>query len=317
MPILNIVLALGAYIANQYFIQGFCQPVAWVWWVMLPSMSAFLVWPWLGRMPQVLRQAAWFLQGLFLPVCLYCALFIALDPQLYLFGLLLFFLGFPLLIWTPAVFAAQLFRRRAVAVPYARQLFLAGALSLVPFYLVAQVQVIQFWRVMAQVQAQHINQVADLARIWPRTYMGERMLGMTWRYHTSPEFIFDGWRPPLHDPMANVAAMLAGLLYANVPFPSLSLDQQGELYHLVFTDRPTKPDCVCAHLTDAERFLYWHPEWNDHNSTIRRTGRGGLFGMSEAEMTADSVVFMCETKGLNQQNGAGQTSDTIRPANHP
>ncbi|MGI4874767.1 MAG: hypothetical protein ACRYFX_26740 [Janthinobacterium lividum] len=248
---------------------------------------------------------------------MYCALFIALDPSLYLLGALLFFLVFPLLVWTPAFFAVQLFRRRAVGVSYARQLFLTGALSMVPFYLVAQLQTIQFWRVMAQVQAQHINQVADLARVWPRTYMGERMLGMTWRYHTNPEFILDGWRPPLHDPMANVVSMLSAPLFASTPFPDLSVEKQAELYHLVFTDRPTKPNCVCAHLTDAERFLYWHPEWNDPKGTVRRTGRAGLFGESAAAQAADSANFIFEVERLRKTNEATKAADSARAASHP
>ena len=45
MPILNILLVLAAYIANEYFVQGFCQPVPWVWWVLGPSVGAFLAWP--------------------------------------------------------------------------------------------------------------------------------------------------------------------------------------------------------------------------------------------------------------------------------
>ncbi|MGI4874800.1 MAG: hypothetical protein ACRYFX_26905 [Janthinobacterium lividum] len=77
--------------------------------------------------------------------------------------------------------------------------------------------------------------------------------------------------------MANVVS-LSSPLFSKVSFPDLSLEQQAKLYYLVFTDRPTKPDCVCTHLTDAKSFLNWHPEWNDPEGTTERIGRAGLFG---------------------------------------
>lgn len=31
MPVVNIGLVIGCYLGNQYAVQGFCQPVTWVW----------------------------------------------------------------------------------------------------------------------------------------------------------------------------------------------------------------------------------------------------------------------------------------------
>lgn len=280
LPYLNIALVGAAYIANQYWVQGFCQPVEWAAWVLAVSTSAFLAWPWLGTAPHWLRMLAWFLQGLFLTVCLYCALFIALDPSLYLWSAFFCWMGYPLLLWMPVFFIWQLKRRMPeIPISQARAIFLLGALSLSPFYFIVQVQLFQLERALAGAHIGQITYVEDLARALPRSYATERVLGLAWRYHTSPEFIFDGWRPPLHDPMINMALLGPANWFWTKPFPPMTIREEAEVYRLVFPDQPTKAGCVCAHIRDAEEYLDWAPELNDPKGDTTRTGRGGLFGI--------------------------------------
>ena len=54
-----------------------------------------------------------------------------------------------------------------------------------------------------------------LARVVPRTYIAERLAGALFKYHNYPELVFDGWRPPLHDPLVNISLWRRKGRYAN------------------------------------------------------------------------------------------------------
>jgi hypothetical protein len=69
MPYLNIVLAALAYLTNEYWIQGFCQPVAWAGWVVLVSTGAFLLWPWAKKVPGLNYLLAFLMACILLFVC--------------------------------------------------------------------------------------------------------------------------------------------------------------------------------------------------------------------------------------------------------
>ncbi|RAK62659.1 hypothetical protein [Hymenobacter edaphi] len=265
LPYLNILLAGGAYVANQYFIQGFCQPVRWAAWVLALSTAAFLGWPWLLRAPRAVRATALLLQGLAFTVCLYCAWFIGLEWTYYLLSLFMGWLLFPLLLWVPVFFGVQLWQRmRTAALPYARLWFALGALAPLPAQLGAEWQYRQFRAAIRQVRINpdydFPGYTAAMRRVLPRSYVTERVLGLRFRYHTYPNFLEDGWRPPLHDPLLTV--LMRGEVYWSDPLHKLGNERRALLYRLVFPERPVKADCACAHVGDAQSYLYWHPEWN-------------------------------------------------------
>jgi len=272
MPVLNILLVLAVYIANEYFIQGFCQPVPWVWWVLGPSTGAFLAWPWLKHV-RGLNYVLVFLLGVYFVVCVYCTLFI--GPHLVI-GLLLGFLLFPLLLWLPVVVAVQVIRRvLASRLPGARWVFGAGLLPL----LLAQGWA---WRQYRQVEAAvatlplaQRHQAGPLLRVVPRTYMAERLAGQLFKYHALSEMLFDGWRPPLHDPLVNVC-MAVGFLaqhdaartgplvieswnYGYGGYRVTDINAQAAFYHKLFPDETLKADCACSHMPDAKTYFAWKP----------------------------------------------------------
>ena len=118
LPILNILLALAAYVANVFLVQVFCQPVRWAAIVLVACAGAFLAWPFLYRVGVGWRYVALFLQGGLLPVCVYCIWFFGLGTYVgsVIWALLLFWLVLmPLLVWVPVLFAAQLLRRARAA----------------------------------------------------------------------------------------------------------------------------------------------------------------------------------------------------------
>jgi hypothetical protein len=260
LRILNILLVLGIYIANQYFVQGFCQPVTWVWWVLLPSAGAFLVWPWLKQVPR-LQYLLLFLQGAFLLVCFYCALFA--GPYL-LLPLFFWFLVFPLLMWTPGVFGVQVVRRAWHSQrPGARWVFGVGMLPL----LLAQGWAWQQYRQVADAVATlppaQRHQAEPLLRVVPRTYMAERLAGQLFKYHASSEMIFDGWRPPLHDPLVNVCLWANSATGYTAPLTIGDINLQASFYHKLFPLEPVKVACACAHIGDAETYYAWQPGLTD------------------------------------------------------
>ena len=279
---LNVILVIGCYIGNQYFVQGFCQPVPWVWWVLVPSVWSFLVgggsagqrghyqlvpsvwsflvWPWLRQVPR-LRYPLLFLQGAFLLVCLYCTVFA--GPYL-LLTLFFGFLGFPLLMWAPVVFGIQVVRRAWVSLlPAARWVFGAGMLPLLLAQVWAWGQYRQVEAAVATLPVAQRHQAEPLLRVVPRTYMPERLAGQLFKYHASPEMIFDGWRPPLHDPLVNVCMVMGFVTQYAAPLTIGDINTQAAFYHQLFPNEPIKVDCACAHTGDAEGYYVWKPGQTD------------------------------------------------------
>lgn len=279
MPYCNMVLAGAAYWANEYWFQGFCQPVEWAAWVLVISTAAFLLWPFAKRVPG-LNYLLLFLMGVHFTVCVYCALFI--DP-VQMIGMLLFsFLVFPLLLWVPAVFAVQALNRTLVSrLPRAKVVFGVGVLTLLPIQLWAELQYREVEAAIASLPASQRRRAAALARVVPRNYIAERLAGAYFKYHNFPEFILDGWRPPLHDPLVNLclwahhAQNLAGnplsVFHLNVEKDSLrgSLKQQALLYHLLFPRQSIKADCACNQTYNGEGYFFWEPQWNNPEASRR------------------------------------------------
>lgn len=285
LPYLNIGLVVAAYLVNNYLIQGFCQLVPWVWWVLLPGVGAFLAWPWR-------RGGAWLgylllvLQGLLLPACLYCLWF----ARAYLLGALLTgFLVLPLLLWVPAVVGIQLLRRAwGSPLQGARWVMAAGALPLLLAQGWAWGQYQQVAAAVASLPPAQRHQAGPLLRVVPRSYMAERLAGQLFKYHASAEMIYDGWRPPLHDPLVNVC-MSADLLMRHDEHYILPLligqwnpqcgsywdsdiNTQAAFYHLLFPNEPVKVACGCN--VGGDGYYAWKPGLTDNmGAPLVRTER--------------------------------------------
>ena len=256
MPILNILLTLAAYIANEYFVQGFCQPVPWVWWVLGPSVGAFLAWPWLKDV-RGLNYLLVFLLGVYFVVCVYCTAFI--GPHL-IIGLVLGFLLFPLLLWLPVVFAVEVVVRvLASRLPGARWVFGAGLLPLLLAQAWAWEQYRQVKDAVAMLPLAQRHQAGPLLRVVPRTYMAERLAGQLFKYHALSNMIEDGWRPPLHDPLVNVCLWANAATGYTAPLTIGDINPQAAFYHALFPQEPIKVDCACSHSRDAETYHTWKP----------------------------------------------------------
>ena len=247
---LNPLLALAAYGGNR-LIQVFCQPVPWAGLVLVLAIGAFLLWPWLGRAPRAVQLVALFLQGLALTVCAYCTWFLGWEG--YLLATVLFFLWAPMLGWVPMLFGVQLLGRARRSNRVGRLCFLAGALLLAPVYWWAARQYDAVVAAATRLSPAQQHDPAALAAVLPHSYMTERVVGMHFRYHTRPELIYDGWRPPLHDPLIPL-----NYWRHNYHDPLVGVDRV-QLYRRLFPGRPIKPDCLCAYDKDGRQYLDWQP----------------------------------------------------------
>ncbi|TGE13426.1 hypothetical protein [Hymenobacter elongatus] len=247
----------------------------WAGVVFTLSIGAFLVWPWLGMASRAVRYGALFLQGVAFTVCAYCAWFISLQPELYTLWIFLFWLVLPLLVWVPAFFGGQLLWRVArLRLPGKWLVFVVGVFALAPALWWARQQYQQLERVLAELPLAQRKSLPVLVRTLPRTYMLERVAGVNFIYHTSPEFIFDGWRPPLHDPLLVICRQLhrkSGLLNADYHFLLALNDSEYrrwlhpslQLYHSLFPTRPVKADCVCSRNRDGLSYRRWNHNPSD------------------------------------------------------
>jgi len=74
-------------------------------------------------------------------------------------------------------------------------------------------------------------------------YLTELILGAHWKYHTKI-CIYDGWRPPFHDPVLGFAQPF--LYYGEQFNYELSMTNRVNLYEKIFPENNRTFDCNCA-----------------------------------------------------------------------
>ena len=256
---LNAAVLVAAVVGNTYF-QVFCRPVPWalvVTGVCFVALALMPVWWASGRWPR-LGGFAW---GVGFCVLLYCHVFL---EGIALLGVLLipaFGLGFVLL--GLLLLTAQAVYFGLIRPPH-RIGFVGGVVVCV---LVAAIATHDYRRAVSDVagfsETEGSRQQSESWR-WradtvsyagvgdgaPLTgYMRERILGIGFLYHTRVCY-YDGWRPPLHDPLLNVAIRFSG---GADPVTGATLRRRISLYRERYPGRPVKLDCACAR-EERERY---------------------------------------------------------------
>jgi hypothetical protein len=165
-----------------------------------------------------------------------------------LLAILVFGLG--LVTYVPHFFVIQLFLRFVVK-PYtksSRWLFIAGCTVFVSMTLVFG------WQYKNAVTSIEEFKQSGYTRL-EKTWMTEKILGMYFKYHTEI-CIYDGWRPPLHEP-----ALVMGQWLNDSKNPmelgywGSDLKKRVELYQLFFPNEKIKMECSCAVLRNDK---YYH-----------------------------------------------------------
>jgi len=228
----NSVLLLLGIAGNTYF-QVFCRPTLWAGILIAISFVTTALLPVLTNV-QKLTAPVYFIAGVSFMLFLYCLIFfnflILLSP------LAIFYYGTGFLLLIPPFFIIQLGRKgflNPVCI-IARRYFLGGILVSLAFMMTSII-----------LYNQALNDIEDFKRSnyseLKTTFMTEKILGIGFLYHTE-YCLYDGWRPPLHEPMVNIGYWAHGL---EDPL-QIQLKERLSLYRKFFPDHSPKLECSCA-----------------------------------------------------------------------
>jgi hypothetical protein len=256
LVLLNVLLCAAALWANSRY-QLFCRPVPWATAVLVVSMVPLITYGLFRERIMKGSGVVFFLFGIAACVCVYCILFIGLMNFGALFGV--FMKPYLLLLYLPHILLLQV-RHHIIRSAYAHKWRAFG--GGVALCLCAALFMGAWFRAEhPSVEAAIADPEQHAASVQPN-YMTERMLGLHFKYHTALN-LFDGWRPPLHDPLIVTA------LWLNYPFMDASsakhfrknllrgggpffhtgpwdLQARTTVYKRVFPENPLRQECSCA-----------------------------------------------------------------------
>ncbi|MBO4600228.1 MAG: hypothetical protein J5641_05770 [Bacteroidales bacterium] len=211
----NLLLIVLCIWGNSYTNAGFCHPVLWAAVVQGISFVNIITFTWMERTR--LRNLNALLCGISTGVYTYWCLFLG---------------GWVILMPVPVWFLLLLVWRNGVR-PVAkrvREWYVAGLLLCV------------FFAVGCGVAYRSSCNAYDRGDVHNGNPMVERIAGMHFLYHTRI-CIYDGWRPPLHDPAMVLGMWLNG---GRDPLCGMELKDRVTLYHTMYPDRSVKARCACC-----------------------------------------------------------------------
>ncbi len=217
-PIVNAILIAVSILFNVCHNGGFCVFVPWAMAVQIICFANILTFIWLER------TRFWHVNALLCGIStgfFFYWMFFSI-PEWFLvplFSISIWFLL--LLIWRNAVHPIR---------KHIRTWYFSGIAVCVLFAIVSTL-----------LFASAANKIKE-GEYDTRNPMTERILGMHFRYHTRI-CIFDGWRPPLHDPAMVIGMRLTG---DKDPLSGMTLATRLQLYHKVYPSLPVKNHCACS-----------------------------------------------------------------------
>ena len=229
IPILNIILIAISIWLNITYNGGFCVFVPWAMVVQIICFVNMVTFTWMEKTSLWWFNA--FICGISTGVFFYWVFFSGILVILFPVSILFIFL----LVW------------RNVKHPVRKQSrpwYFAGITVCVVFAIVSAI--------LFSTAAKKIRR----GEYDTKNPMTERILGMHFRYHTRI-CIFDGWRPPLHDPAMVIGMRLTG---DNDPLEGMTLESRLQLYHEVYPSLPVKNHCACS-LESAENGYFEDYLW--------------------------------------------------------
>lgn len=253
-----ILTALGC---NFFVFQIFCLPV---WWALLALVIFFLSIIIIPFVRQVrLANTLYFFIGTGVPICFYFIVFLA-DPwednwlinwYFYVLSIFLVF-GLGLLPLLPLYLLNHIRLYFKKASQTGRKFLVVGILAPI----IAAIIYIPIFNHYLKGFEFAVKQGPDAIKNLPRNYFTERILGIGFKYHTRL-CIWDGWRPPLHDPYLNTALWFTSddhFPFGSYPFIEgydLALSERIRYYHLLFPDKPIRIDCPCSYMPDGMTYF--------------------------------------------------------------
>ena len=244
---------------NFFMLQVFCRPVPYAAAMCIAFFLSILAFPFVNS--GWLKLLLSFLLGTGVPICAYCILFLG-DPRKnmanyigFIFEILLFGLG--LLAFIPFYLLWHI-RKYYNSTPSAgKLLFMSGVFLPIVALIMYLFNLHAYQKLSEDIASKSANLDEYMARL-PKNYFTERRLGLCWKYHTELEYVYDGWRPPLHDPFVVIGLWFYPLLGSSKPFP-FQFEYNADAikyYHRKFPERPLVEKCPCSYSGDGRTYPF-------------------------------------------------------------
>ncbi|NOQ73137.1 MAG: hypothetical protein GQ574_14115 [Crocinitomix sp.] len=231
LVILNAILLLIVITLNIFW-QVFCLPSGWALVLISICFANTILYPISIRFKRI-HWLIGFLNGVSFCLFIYCIIF--LSHMNYL-GLIMILVGVGLVTFIPHFLALQIFWKSVVK-PISKMIkyaFIAGVLMC---FLGTAFIGYQYKQALAAFEIAEDSNFETLEK----NFLNEKIIGMHFIYHT--KFCeFDGWRPPIHEPILVLGMWLNG----GVDPLNLSLEERVELYKTHYPENRIKFDCSCA-----------------------------------------------------------------------
>ena len=226
-------VVLGFAVAGNAYFQVFCRPTLWAGLLIGVGFTVAALSPVLTKVAKH-EGIVHFLCGVSFMLFLYLLIF--LNLLVFVWWLLALYFGVGVLLLVPPYFLLIL-GWSGVVRPVsrrARRYFLSGILASTAIPVASVVLYRQALRDIEDFGCSNYTQLRP-------TFMTEKILGMHILYHTE-YCLYDGWRPPLHEPLLNIGYWIHGL---DDPL-DVTIEHRLKLYRKFFPDRPVKLACSCA-----------------------------------------------------------------------
>lgn len=247
LVVLNVFCVIMIILFNIKF-QGFCIPSTWALIVLIVCLSVTCIHPLVKSKKG--NEVLSFLSGCACVVYLY---FIYFLGNYNILGLFLLPILIGAVVFVPHFFLIQLFVKYFLKSKnkLVKSLFVLGVCA--PTMLIV-------WAGLEYKQA--ILNIKDFEKSnytqLKKNYMTEKILGMHFIYHTRIEMIYDGWRPPIHEPLMVIGMRLNGDVD---PLHVNDLKTRLKLYRKFYPHRTYKFECSCA--IDYSKDYHQDALWKD------------------------------------------------------
>lgn len=259
---INGCVFIHCYVCNNQW-QLFCKPVLWAAILLILFCSAFLMLPFITRQSTFLNLIV-AICGLGFFISLYVILFgrfeylifVAFNlPFIYYLHIIIkdlqkkydckifyAFYFYPAIVLTPFLLIYQLWLLLRHLNVNQKRLFIATPICclLIAIILTAQMNNIIHQIAKAKDKEQELKTIIDNPI---NNYLTELILGAHWKYHTQL-CLFDGWRPPFHDPALVIANKV--LFPFSMFYQGTELQNAIQLYKKLYPNNATTFDCKCA-----------------------------------------------------------------------
>ncbi len=237
-----VFTGIGLYV-NYFRLQVFCQPVLWASLYMGIFLTVLIIFPFVKD--TFVKKILYFILGAGTLCCLYCIIFLA-DPWEHFTGyiyytLLILLFGAGLLAFLPVYYLLHVLNYMQQGSATDKRIFICGILMpLIPLFIYLNEFSAHYKVINSAIKSNNITLI-------PADRISERILGIGFKYHTKIEYLYDGWRPPIHDPFLNIGLWIFGDSY--YPFHAILY------YKQVFPELPIQANCVCAYTKDGMSYL--------------------------------------------------------------